>query len=191
MANAKQGQPPKGRARCPANPERPESPAVKKALSSLDMDALRKALTYKQRRFCEEYIVDFNGSAAAIRAGYSTKYPDRIAFQLLNNKGVETYCDFLTASAASKIMSINPDYVVQGIMKIVGKETGKDGDKLRGYELLARILGMFVDRTELTGKDGGAIEVEQRKIDEETQALTNMLNSMRKRTSEKDQHGLQ
>lgn len=180
-----------GKARYPANPERPESPAVKKALELNDMEGLRGALTYKQRRFCEEYTVDFNGAAAVIRAGYQTKYPDRIAFQLLNNKGVETYCDFLTASAAAKIMSVNPDYVIQGIMKIVGKEHGKDGDKLRGYELLARILGMFIDKTELTGKDGGAIEIEQRQVEEETAQLTNMLKSMRKRTSEKDMHGLQ
>jgi len=29
------------------------------------------ALTPRQERFCEEYLVDFNGSAAAIRAGYA------------------------------------------------------------------------------------------------------------------------
>lgn len=179
-----------GKAKHPANPERPESPAVKKALADGDMEALGRALTFRQRRFCEEYTVDFNGAAAAIRAGYSTKYPDRQSYQLLNNKGVEAYCDHLTASKAAKIMSVDPDYVVQGIIKIVGKEHGKDGDKLRGYELLARILGMFVDKTELTGKDGGAIEIEQRKVEEETAQLTNMLKSMRKRTSEKDMHGL-
>lgn len=179
-----------GKAKHPANPERPESPAVKKALELNDMEALRSALTVKQRRFCEEFAIDFNGKAAVIRAGYQTKYPDKMFFQLMNNKGIETYCDHLTTSAAAKIMSVNPDYVVQGIMKIVAKEHGKDGDKLRGYELLARILGMFIDKTELTGKDGGAIEIEQRRIEEETTELTNMLKSMRKRTAEKDIHGL-
>lgn len=31
------------------------------------------ALTNKQQRFVEEYVVDFNATQAAIRAGYSTK----------------------------------------------------------------------------------------------------------------------
>lgn len=30
-------------------------------------------LTKKQEAFCQEYVVDFNGTQAAIRAGYSGK----------------------------------------------------------------------------------------------------------------------
>jgi len=30
-------------------------------------------LTAKQRRFCEEYLIDLNATQAAIRAGYSPK----------------------------------------------------------------------------------------------------------------------
>lgn len=30
-------------------------------------------MTHKQTRFCAEYLIDFNGSQAAIRAGYSPK----------------------------------------------------------------------------------------------------------------------
>jgi hypothetical protein len=174
-----------GKARHPANPLRPESPAVKKALAAMDMDALRKALTPRQRRFCDEYVVDFNGTAAAIRAGYSTKYPEKVANQLQHNQGIATYIDFLTASHASKIMSVNPDWVVQGITKIILKENGKDGDKLRGYELIAKILGMLKDRTEISGPDGGAIETRQR-IDEESASFTNMLRAMAKKKEQRD-----
>lgn len=170
-----------GKARHPANKDRPESPGVLKALAADDMQALGNALTFRQRRFCEEYAVDFNGKAAAIRAGYSPTYADRQAYQLLLNQGINKYIEHLTASAAAKIMSVDPDYIVQGIMKIIGKEEGKDGDKLRGYELLARILGMFVDKHEITGKDGGAIELEQRRIEEETSHVLTLLNQMRKR----------
>ena len=31
------------------------------------------ALTDKQKRFCEEYLIDLNATQAAIRAGYSPK----------------------------------------------------------------------------------------------------------------------
>lgn len=39
-------------------------------------------LTSKQARFIEEYLVDLNGTQAAIRAGYSPKTAKRIAYQL-------------------------------------------------------------------------------------------------------------
>ncbi len=37
-------------------------------------------LTEKQQRFVREYLVDFNGKEAAIRAGYSSKYAERSAY---------------------------------------------------------------------------------------------------------------
>jgi len=42
-----------------------------------------KALTPKQLRFIEEYLLDHNATQAAIRAGYKGKYIDRLAHQLL------------------------------------------------------------------------------------------------------------
>lgn len=163
------------------NKSRPESPAVKAALEAMDMDALYMAFTPRQRRFCDEYTVDFNGTAAAIRAGYATQYADRQAHLLLNNKGIAVYIDYITASKAAKIMSVDADYIIQGIIDIIKKETGKDGDKLRGYELLARLKGLFIDKQEITGRDGGAIEVEQRRIAEDSSDFIHMLNAMKKR----------
>lgn len=174
-----------GKAKYPANPDRPESPRVKKALENMDMEALRKAFTPRQRRFCDEYVVDYNGTAAAIRAGYSTKYPDRIANQLQQNQGIATYIDFLTASHASKIMSVDPDWVIQGITKIILKENGRDGDKLRGFELIAKILGMLKERTEISGPDGGAIEMKQR-IEEEAAGFTALVKAMAKKKEQRD-----
>lgn len=167
-------------AKYPHDTSRPESPAVRKALKAMDMEALGMALTHRQRRFCDEYTVDFNGAAAAVRAGYAKTYADRQASQLLKNKGVAAYIDYLTASKAAKIMSVDPDWVLQGIVEVIS-ETNKSGDKLRGYELIAKILGMLTDKHEITGKDGGAIEVEQRRIDEEATDFTRMLKAMKKK----------
>ena len=36
-------------------------------------------LTEKQKAFVKEYVIDFNGTQAAIRAGYSAKTANRIA----------------------------------------------------------------------------------------------------------------
>lgn len=168
-------------AKHPHDTERPESPAVRKALEAMDMEALGVALTPRQRRFCEEYTVDFNGAASAIRAGYSTNYPDRQAHQLLKNKGISSYINYLTASRAAKILSIDADYIVQGIIGIINEEDNKAGDKLRGYELLARLKGLFIDKQEITGRDGGAIEVEERRVAEEASDFTRMLRAMSKK----------
>lgn len=46
-------------------------------------------LTPKQQRFCEEYLVDLNGTQAAIRAGYAPKGADVTASKLLGNPKVE------------------------------------------------------------------------------------------------------
>lgn len=41
-------------------------------------------MTSKQRRFIEEYVIDFNGTKAAIRAGYSPRCAQEIASELLS-----------------------------------------------------------------------------------------------------------
>ena len=47
-------------------------------------------LTPKQQRFVEEYLVDSNGAAAAVRAGYSPKSAKVIACKLLTKAHVRT-----------------------------------------------------------------------------------------------------
>lgn len=165
----------------PHDSKRPESIAVRRALDKDDMEALGLALSPRQRAFCREYIIDFNGSASAIRAGYSIKHSDKQAYLLLHNKGVARYVDHLSMSKEARITSVDPDYVIQKVTEIVTKEGSSDSNKLRGLELLARHLGMFVDRTEITGKDGGAIEMETRKIEEDALAFTNAMKAMRDR----------
>jgi phage terminase small subunit len=148
------------------------------------MEALKYALTYRQRRFCEEYVIDFNGRASVVRAGYSSKWPDRQAYELLMNPGVVRYIEHLSQSAAAKMMSVDPDYVIKSVTEIVSKETARDGDKLRGLELLARILGMLVEKKEVTGKDGGPIAIEE--TQKEAREFTEMLKRIRKTKIEKE-----
>lgn len=46
-------------------------------------------LTPKQEQFCIEYLIDFNGTAAAIRAGYSPKTARQIAAQNLSKLNIQ------------------------------------------------------------------------------------------------------
>lgn len=163
----------------PHDKDRPESQAVAAAVAAGDMEALRAALSPRMRAFCEEYIVDFNGSAAYIRAGYAVKWSDRGASQLFRNAGIRAYIDHLTRSKEAKITAITPDYVIQKVTSIISS-ADKDSDKLRGLELLARHLGMFIERTEITGKDGGPIE--QKQVVEDVNDFTQMISNLRKRS---------
>lgn len=172
-------------ANAPHNPNRPESQAVQRALEADDMAALEIALSPRMRAFCREYAVDFNATAAAIRAGYAIKHASQQASIMLHNRGVARYIDHITQSKAAKLVTVDPEYVIQKVTEIVTKEGAKDGDKLRGLELLARHLGMFVDRTEITGKDGGAIELENRRVEEEAQHFTSMMKQLKERQERK------
>ena len=53
--------------------------------------AIDKSLTNKQKAFCREYVIDHNGTQAAIRAGYSKKGAEVRASELLRNSKVKDY----------------------------------------------------------------------------------------------------
>ncbi len=48
----------------------------------------------KHLRFCDEYLIDLNGTQAYIRAGYSTKGAAQSASKLLTNTKVRAYIDY-------------------------------------------------------------------------------------------------
>ena len=48
-------------------------------------------LTDKQKRFCDEYLIDLNATQAAIRAGYSEKTAQEQSSRLLSNVMVQKY----------------------------------------------------------------------------------------------------
>jgi len=48
-------------------------------------------LTLKQKRFVDEYMIDLNGTQAAIRAGYSPKTADVIAAENLVKPNISAY----------------------------------------------------------------------------------------------------
>lgn len=48
-------------------------------------------LTPKQRRFCHEYIIDLNGTQAAIRAGYSENSAKEIASENLTKPNIQNF----------------------------------------------------------------------------------------------------
>lgn len=154
------------------------------AIQRGDVEGVYGTLNIRQRRFAEEYLIDFRGKEAAIRAGYAPKWADRHASNLLLHPGIAFYVDNLSKSKENKIVSVDPDYVIQRVLEIISKDGARDGDRLRGLELLARHLGMFIERTEITGKDGGPLETRQ--IEQDAQNFTNLLKQLADRTEKKE-----
>jgi hypothetical protein len=70
------------------------------------------ALTDKQRRFVDEYLVDLNATQAAIRAGYSEKRASEIGYQLLHKTTVQAHLVVRRKELASKT-AITPEMIAQ------------------------------------------------------------------------------
>lgn len=109
-------------------------------------------LTAKQTQFCNEYIIDFNGAQAAIRAGCSEKTAKEQASRLLTNANVSGFIQGL-ANKRIERTQITADYVLQSIRDTV-EEAREDGDRsntLRGCELLGKHLNLFTDKVQHSG----------------------------------------
>ena len=152
-----------------------------KAIDSGDIQSVIDSLTDLQRLFCEEYLVDLNATQAVVRAGSKSKYPNRIAFQFMENPAIRIAIDALRAERA-KSSDVTKDFVLRGIQKTIrlAEQDGNHNATLRGLELLARHLGMFVERTEISGPDGEAIKMEQ-KIKEDVESFTSSINRLASR----------
>jgi len=156
---------------------------VQAALDANDMDALEEAMPPLQMAFCQEYIKDFNGSAACVRAGSTCATPERMAYQWLANPGVKAVIAHLLEERTQR-MKIDQGYVIQKLVRTVEKAELDNNlaSVLRGIELLAKHLGMFSDKIELTGKDGEAIQIE--KVQEDAESLTRAIAGLAKRSGE-------
>lgn len=76
--------------------------------------------TAKEKRFCEEYVIDFNGTAAMERAGYryATKNVLAVtAHHLLRKPNVKAYINELV-DERKKVCNIDAKYVVDRLKQI-------------------------------------------------------------------------
>lgn len=74
-------------------------------------------MTEKQKRFCEEYLVDLNATQAAIRAGYSPSAARNIGSENLSKPDIRARIDTEIAKR-SRRTGVNADRVIQELAKI-------------------------------------------------------------------------
>lgn len=117
------------------------------------MRNLSISLSAKQLRWIDEYLIDFNGAAAAVRAGYSPKSARSIAHENLTKPDIQ---DVLQArqAAMAKELQITRQEVVRGLVDAVnmGREQQNPGAMVCALREVAKILGFYspeVKRIEL------------------------------------------
>lgn len=122
-------------------------------------------LTAKQQRFCEEYLVDFNATQAAIRAGYSVKTANRIAAENLSKLDIQKTIQELQKALSTKT-EITREKVVAEYARIAFgdiREFFDDNSRLKPIKDLsdnaaAALAGVDVDELWAEGL-GGKIPV--------------------------------
>ena len=62
-------------------------------------------LTAKQKRFCDEYLIDLNATQAAIRAGYSRKTARAIANENFTKPDIKEYIEKRMAEKEKELIA--------------------------------------------------------------------------------------
>lgn len=118
---------------------------------------MENKLTDKQRRFCEEYVIDLNGTQAAIRAGYSESGARVEGVRLLSNANVKYYVDELQREKLSGT-KITANMVIEELGKIAFSDLRE----------LMTPDNALMDIRQLDDKTAGAVasvEVDEMKMD--------------------------
>jgi len=125
-------------------------------------------LTDKQERFCNEYVVDFNGTQAVIRAGYKEQSAAEIASENLRKPQIKARIKELSKEYISQLEGRKLRIIKElegiafgdGNIKTdnEGNVTGKDvRDKLKALELLGKTIAMFTDKMDIKGDISNSI----------------------------------
>lgn len=133
-------------------------------------------LTAKQQAFCEEYMIDLNGSKAAVRAGYSADTANVKASQLLSIVKIREEIAKLSATRSAQT-ELTAEWVLNNLKEIaarcmtavpvmerVGNRMVPTGEykfdssgAIKANELIGKHLGMFVDRIDLRHTGNAAL----------------------------------
>lgn len=115
-------------------------------------------LTEKQKRFIDEYLIDLNATAAAIRAGYSEKTANEIGSQNLVKLSIQKAIAERLKERQQRT-EITQDFVLTNLKEIVQRSMQHEGADeydpraaAKALELLGKHLGMFTDKIKLEGE---------------------------------------
>lgn len=109
-------------------------------------------LTDKQARFVTEFLIDFDATKAATRAGYSSRTSSEQGYQLLHKTTVQGAIRRKQRETEERL-DLTRDDIVKGLWT----EATREGDgtsqaaRVSAWMGVAKILGHVTDRREVTG----------------------------------------
>ena len=130
-------------------------------------------LTNKQKRFCDEYLIDLNATQSAIRAGYSKKTAGSVGNENLKKPQIQAYIEermqekednaiakqdevlkYLTSVLRGESQS--EVVVVEGLGEGVSQarkmsKRPDEKERLKAGELLAKRYGLLNDKVKIDG----------------------------------------
>lgn len=131
-----------------------------------------KNLTEKQKRFCDEYLIDLNATQAAKRAGYSPKTAYSIGGELLKKPEIKGHIKIqLELIHSEKIADIEEVLIyltsvmrgesISEVVAVEGQGEGfskakrvekkpDEGHRLKAAELLGKKLGLGQETTNIS-----------------------------------------
>ncbi len=133
-----------------------------------------RELKEKQKRFCEEYLIDLNATQAAIRAGYPARSAGSIGSENLKKPAIRAYIDEKLAERSART-GINADRVLAELGKlafvnptdVINSESGMIDENASRDDTAA--IAVIKVKT-IPTKDGDVVEREVRFADK-TKAL--------------------
>lgn len=127
------------------------------------------AVTPKQKRFCDEYLIDCNATQAAIRAGYSEKTAYSIGQRLLKDVEISACIAKRTEAMQSKTIA-SAEEVMQYLTSVMRGESKSsvlslcgngyqeviekapdEKERSRAAELIGKRYGLFTDKVGIEG----------------------------------------
>lgn len=124
-------------------------------------------MNVKQKRFCDEYLIDCNITQAAIRAGYSpkgayktgrriletvdgTEYVNSQLKKLHDERTADAYevLEYLTSVMRGESREQRLKLAGDGVQKVVRMEVPAK-DRIRAAELIGKRFGLFKEKVEV------------------------------------------
>ena len=135
----------------------------------LEIKVVVTDMNARQKRFCDEYLIDNNAKQAAIRAGYSPKTAKVIGAKLLTKANLKNYINEQlekihnenTADAQEVLEYLSA--VMRGdgkeeVLRLVGSGVQEIAeidiptrDRLKAAELIGKRYGLFKDNIDVNG----------------------------------------
>ena len=103
---------------------------------------MEKKLTYREKLFCEEYVICLNGSEAAQKCGYSNKGNGaRVRGQeMLAKPHVKEYIAELMKATSNKL-EITKESCLMILYNIAINEESADRDRISSVATISKMLG--------------------------------------------------